>query len=265
MGAFFKTGVNHFRHFDNDQVSGSNVIDTEFTADKYRLKGTLYRPSQAESGAIIGCHGLLSDRTSPKQQVLARRCNQLGLAYFAFDHRGCGDSQGVFDKVTNLKGRISDLLAAVRLIRAKTGFTNRLGLFGSSMGGTVCLAAAHEINPMAIVTVAAPLKSASIVRTEQNAIDTGRFSDAFYQERLQFDITNRIAGISHLLVFHGDGDETVPVSHGRTIYGLADDPKKIIIQKGGDHRMSRTEHQEAFIYHAAYWYGTYLVKRGHGN
>lgn len=239
------------------------VTETEFAADNIKLKGTLYQSLQPATGTIIGCHGLLSDRTSPKQQILAKKCNQLGLSYFAFDHRGCGESGGVFEEVTTLDNRISDLLAAVRFIKTETGITKRLALFGSSMGGTVCLAASQQIHPMAIVTVAAPLKSAAIVRTKQNAIDTGHFSDTFYQERLQFDITNRIPGISHLLVFHGDGDETVPVSHGRTIYGLAANPKKIIIQKDGDHRMSRTDHQEAFIHHAVHWYGTHLMKKVH--
>ncbi len=231
-----------------------------FTVDNFRLKGTLYQPLGQAEGVIIGCHGLLSDRTSPKQQILAKQCNRLGLAYFAFDHRGCGESDGAFEEVTTLKNRVDDLRAAVRFIKAEMQMGKQLGLFGSSMGGTVCLAAYHHIQPTAVVTVAAPLKSAAIVRTYQNAIDTGQFSNTFYEKNLQFDITPHITGISHLLVFHGDADETVPVSHGRTIHGMATRPKNIIIQRGGDHRMSRTDHQEAFIHYAAHWYGTHLLK-----
>jgi len=216
--------------------------------------GTLYRPSLRTNQTVIGCHGLLSDRTSPKQIDLARRCNAMGIAYLAFDHRGCGQSDGDFEMVTTLAARSRDLLAAAEFIRTKTDLGPRLGLFGSSMGGTVCLATASQIKPRAIVTVAAPIKSASIIPTEKNAKDTGNFPPSFYRQKLQFDITDTVSDVNNLLVFHGDADETVPVFHGREIHFLASQPKKIIIQKNGDHRMSNPIHQRKFIRETVDWY-----------
>ena len=239
--------------------SEPKVAQVIFKADGFRLKGTLYHPLKKPiDRAIIGSHGLLSDRTSLKQQVLAIQCIDMGIAYFAFDHRGCGESEGDFEQVTTLDNRVRDLMAAVTFIQAKTGCKNRIGLFGSSMGGAVCLAASAHINPLAIVTVAAPLKSATLVRNDKNAIDTGSFSPSFYEEKLQFDITAKTAGVKNLLLFHGDTDETVPVSHARTIHALAADPKKMVIQKGGDHRMSRPDHQKSFLSLAAHWYLTHM-------
>ena len=100
-------------------VSQTKITQVEFWADEFRLIGTLYQPPKRTNQTVIGCHGLLSDRTSPKQVALARRCNALGIAYFAFDHRGCGDSQGDFEKVTSLAARVRDLLAAVQFIHTK--------------------------------------------------------------------------------------------------------------------------------------------------
>lgn len=232
----------------------ATITQIDFMADEFRLKGTLYQPSRHTNRTIIGCHGLLSDRTSPKQMDLARRCIAMGIGYLAFDHRGCGQSDGDFEKVTTLAARSRDLLAAAAFIQTETDLGPRLGLFGSSMGGAVCLAMAGRIKPRAIVTVAAPIKSASIIPTRQNTEDTGNFPPSFYRKKLQFNITGNVSVVDNLLLFHGDADETVPVSHGREIFSLAAEPKKMIIQRNGDHRMSNPAHQREFIQETADWY-----------
>ena len=178
----------------------------------------------------------------------------MGIGYLAFDHRGCGQSDGDFEKITTLAARSRDLLAAAAFIQTETDLGPRLGLFGSSMGGAVCLAMAGRIKPRAIVTVAAPIKSASIIPTRQNTEDTGNFPPSFYRKKLQFNITGNVSVVDNLLLFHGDADETVPVSHGREIFSLAAEPKKMIIQRNGDHRMSNPAHQREFIQETADWY-----------
>ena len=60
---------------------------------------------------VVGCHGLLSDRRSPKQTALAGACQRQGMAYFRFDHRGCGESEGRLEEHTTLEARCSDLLS----------------------------------------------------------------------------------------------------------------------------------------------------------
>jgi alpha-beta hydrolase superfamily lysophospholipase len=75
------------------------AITTEeimFSSDGLCLRGTLHRPSCDLPPVVIGSHGLLSSRRSPKQIALANRCCRYGMAFFRFDHRGVGDSQGPF-------------------------------------------------------------------------------------------------------------------------------------------------------------------------
>lgn len=236
---------------------GSHISQVGFTADGLRLAGTLYLPPEQTHRVVIGCHGLISDRTSPKQAVLAGQCNLRKIAYLAFDHRGCGQSDGDFEQVTTVPGRCRDLLAAVQFIRTQTRLGQEIGLFGSSMGGTVCLAVAGEIRPSAVVTVSAPVNSATLIRNRHNTEDTGNFSDSFYENNLQFDIAAKVSAVDHLLVFHGDADETVPVSHGRQIHAAAGSPKRIIVQKGGDHRMSDPAHQDEFIRETVAWFNRF--------
>ncbi|MGD9366099.1 MAG: alpha/beta fold hydrolase [Desulfobacteraceae bacterium] len=217
-----------------------------FNSDNYKLVGTLHLPDIPNPPVVIGCHGLLANRHSLKQIALAKACNRIGMAYFRFDHRGCGDSEGQFVKVTSLAARVQDLYHAVATMQHHSQLGPLSALFGSSFGGTVLLGYAADHPCPALITYAAPLDSASINHT--NIRDNhGQFpSSALLTNALEFDITPRVKSIKNILVTHSRRDETVPVAHAREIYRLADNPKKLVIFPGGDHRMSDTTHQRHF-------------------
>ncbi len=90
-------------------ANNSKLKAISFHSDGLILKGTLHLPTVDHPPVVIGSHGLYSNQDSPKQIALARACNTLGMAYFRFDHRGCGSSQGEFDPVTSLAARCTDL------------------------------------------------------------------------------------------------------------------------------------------------------------
>jgi uncharacterized protein len=222
-----------------------------FVADGLALSGVLHRPNRPPRAVIIGCHGLLADKSSPKQLEMARCCTAKGLAYFRFDHRGCGASEGVFDAQTTLANRRSDLIAAVRAAAGAVARSIPIGLFGSSLGGTVCLAASRQINPFAMVTLAAPVQSRSVRMPEDSP---GSLIDDMVARRLTFDISADIRATHHILVIHGSMDETVPVENATTIYRLAKQPKKRMILSRGDHRISDRSQQRRLIDAAVGWY-----------
>ena len=224
--------------------------DISFNADGLKLQGILHLPENRRPPLVIGCHGLYSSSSSPKQMALAEQCNRFGIAYFRFDHRGCGSSEGEFGLVTSLEARCRDLIAAVEIINNRIDTGDRLGLFGSSMGGTVCLRTAGRLAADAVVTVAAPVRSDLI----GNHPEIPRSEIVFDAAKRQFDITEGLAKIGNILIFHGQADDVVPVSHARVIYQLARKPKKIIIQKQGDHPMSNKEHQQEFVREASSWF-----------
>ncbi|MCP4689901.1 MAG: prolyl oligopeptidase family serine peptidase, partial [Desulfobacterales bacterium] len=74
-------------------------------------------------------------------------------------------------------------------------------------------------------------------------------------EKLRFDISDRLPGLSNILIVHGDADDVVPVSHAHEIYARAAEPKRLVIQKNGDHRMSDPAHQATFTRDAVAWFG----------
>jgi uncharacterized protein len=227
--------------------------DIEFTADGFRLKGTLHLPAADNPPVVIGCHGLLSDRRSPKQIALAEACNALGLAFFRFDHRGCGESAGRLEAVTSLEGRASDLLHAIRLLESRRGLGKQIGLFGSSMGGTVCLRIASEREVAAVVTFAAPVRSLPLTRPGRGPEASPESRRITSVLREGFDLGGALGRVRNILVVHGEADELVPLTHAHEIFDQAGEPKRLLVQKGGDHIMSAATHQAEFIRAASLW------------
>jgi alpha-beta hydrolase superfamily lysophospholipase len=237
-----------------NRKKANRCIQITFTSDGYHLKGTLHLPPVPLPPVVIGSHGLLSNCESPKQLALAHQCSANGIAFFRFDHRGCGNSQGCFSRVTTLKNRINDLTDAIKTMRAFPETGNRLGLFGSSLGGAVSIAAFADQAIDALVTVAAPTRidtSIAVAQEKPNGIDSSCPSQTL---PLQFDISNRLAGLHHILIFHGDADSVVPYAHAVEIFLHAKRPKRLIRHEKGDHRMSRRCHQQMFIDEAVKWY-----------
>ena len=230
-----------------------------FRSDAYLLSGTLHMPAVDRPPVVIGSHGLLSSSESPKQLELAARCNRIGIAYFRFDHRGCGASQGYFPEVTSLKSRIADLASAVKLIRNRPELGRRIGLFGSSMGGTTCLASACETAAEALVIYAAPVRSGSVRRTRIPGGAGEKKAALPHSFSLQFDVSDSLGGIHNILIFHGDADAVVPFADAREIFERTGEPKRLIALENGDHPMSREDHQQLFAREAVQWFATGLA------
>jgi alpha-beta hydrolase superfamily lysophospholipase len=234
------------------------IEEITFSSDNFELKGTLHLPQTPKPPVVIGLHGLMSDRLSPKQIALAEACNAVGLAYFRLDHRGCGESEGNFTEVTSLVGRCNDVFSALNTLERRGDLENRIGLFGSSMGGTVSLVVAGRLGAATVVALAAPLRSGDIVRSSDNSDHIPDLPPSFFKDNLSFDISGDIPGVQNLLLFHGDADEVVPYSHGREIFDLAPEPKEMVVHKDGDHRMSRPDHQKDFMDRSVAWFSRWL-------
>ncbi len=232
----------------------SKIEKISFMSDGYVLKGVLHLPKKRKPPIVIGSHGLFSNKESPKQVELAIACNKNGIGFFRFDHRGCGESDGDFNEVTSLEARCRDFEAAVTMIRERDDIGKRIGFFGSSFGGSVSISVAGDFDVRAIVTVAAPIRSSSIIDAAEKENKTDYVEKSANKERLLFDISEKASNVKGILIFHGDKDETVPLSHAREIYDKAQEQKRLIIQKNGDHRMSDPMHQEGFIRDSVEWF-----------
>lgn len=241
-------------------MSRENCIEISFKSDNYLLKGILHLPKTKKPPVIVGSHGLESTCDSPKQIELANLSCNMGIAFFRFDHRGCGKSEGVFSEVTSVENRKNDLINAVNIVMNREDTGDRLALFGSSIGGTTCIAAAKELNAEAYVLIAAPVFGETLLKAPEELDEEPGLSIEFYKNLLQFDISENLIHLKNILIFHGDKDDIVPIINSETIYNKACEPKKYIIQKNGDHRISDPEDQKEFISEAADWYKRFLLR-----
>jgi alpha-beta hydrolase superfamily lysophospholipase len=224
-----------------------------FQCDGLRIAGVLHRPPAGKPPVVIGSHGLFSNGDSPKQMALAEALNASGIAFLRLDHRGCGQSEGQFDVVTTFEGRVRDLIAATRVLEEQLEAPFALGLFGSSLGGATCLAAAPVLSPVRMVTLAAPVESRSLRSAAQRDPSAARPA-IFEAEHFQFDLTDKLSGIRDLLIVHGEADEVVPLAHARQIFAAVGEPKELIINPDGDHRVTDPEHQRNLIAGCRRWF-----------
>jgi alpha-beta hydrolase superfamily lysophospholipase len=229
-----------------------------FPSGGFRLSGTLHLPENHQPPLIVGSHGLLSNGSSPKQIEMARQCSFNGMAYFRFDHRGCGQSEGGKGDAADFNGRCRDLQCAIDFLQNQYDLDPKIGLFGSSLGGAVCLSVAAAIHIHALVTVAAPLDSSSLIDSAQGVVPAGLSAALALSPRFRFDLSESLSGICNLLIFHGENDSVVPVSHARKLYEKAGNPKKLVIQEKGDHVMSLAQHQKSFMQESLLWFSTIL-------
>ena len=236
-----------------------NQINITFESDGFLLKGMLHLPEANLPPVVIGSHGLLSNSYSPKQIALARECNAHGIAYFRFDHRGCGQSDGVFNEITSLDGRRNDLVSAVKIIQTRKDIGKKIGLFGSSMGGTVCISVADVLEIDAWVTYASPVRSSSITTALKESDDSEKIKPLLDQKYLEWDISDQLKQLHHIFILHGDSDKIVSPTNAHEIFTKSNNPKKLILQKGGNHLMSNKKHQKDFLREAVNWFKKWLI------
>jgi len=158
----------------------------------------------------------------------------------------------------DFNGRCRDLQCAIDFLRNNYDLNPKIGLFGSSLGGAVCLSVATETIIHALITVAAPLSSKSLIDSAQGVVPAGLSPDLALSPRFRFDLSDSLSAIGHLLIFHGENDLVVPVSHARKLFEKAGHPKKLVIQENGDHVMSLPHHQKSFMQESLLWFSTIL-------
>jgi len=232
----------------------------DFQVDGLTLKGVLHLPQTYNPPLVVGSHGLEGSKVSAKQMVLSRLLPENGMAFFRFDHRGCGESQGNFLKDTSLKKRTQDYLIAVRHILDLNLTSKNLGLFGSSMGGATCINAWESLESLGIkicggVLCSAPVQSRTIenIPVQANG-NRPALPISFFEKNLLFNLMDKTKALHHVLIFHGDADEVVPVDNAHDIYDRMQSPKKRIIHRDGDHQMTSKEHQAEFATKVLDWF-----------
>jgi esterase/lipase len=121
------------------------------------------------------------------------------------------------------------------------------------------MSVANELSVQAMVINATPVKSGRILDDLEQADPSKHRASVLFKKTLRFDLTYLLKNLHHVLIFHGDTDDVVPVDEAYLIYSRAGDPKRLIVFENGDHVMSHPDHQEAFAGESVQWFRQHLL------
>jgi alpha/beta superfamily hydrolase len=235
------------------------------------LIGILHHPSTTHpTAAVVVCHGMESSKESEKLVALSRQLSERGILALRFDFGCSGESEGKFEDVT-YSGEVEDLRAAYELVLKYR--PNKIGILGSSMGGTVALLfAAREKQVAAIVTIAAPVHPERFTERFLTPEEARQWRTkgyiVYHEQRLNVSLLDDLEKIDvpgaarnvacPALVIHGDRDDTVPVEEGRELYAALGGAKKLYILEGANHRLTEPAELQTAVAEAIDWLTQHL-------
>ena len=241
-----------------------------------QINGILHAPMDydAPCPAVAFFHGFTGTKVEPHRIFVktARELATIGFYALRFDFRGSGDSEGDFSEMT-IGGEISDAIKSIDVLTAMQGVdTERIGILGLSMGGCVAACVSGQDDRVKSTVMWAPLSDDPPDRREEilerskhtptpeeiaqaNANVVGK---AFYEELPNISPSSIIQQFKGpLLVIHGNGDDVVPVSHGKRYYELMrerDALTELEIIDEADHTFNTVGWEQAVIAKSVAWF-----------
>ncbi len=201
---------------------GLRYEDVTFrTEDGLRLHGW-FVPADDARGTVLFCHGNAGNISHRLHSLMLFQ--ELGLSVLSFDYRGFGRSEGRPGE----SGLYADARAAWRHLTEERGFaSDRIVVFGRSIGAAVAIELATRVTPAALVAESAFTSAADIARVHYAWLPVRLLL------RLRFDSASRIDRVSApVLIIHSANDEVIPYDMGRDLYDLSLGPKRLLTISG---------------------------------
>jgi pimeloyl-ACP methyl ester carboxylesterase len=242
----------------------------------YRVAAVLATPASETDRIAILCHGFLSGKRSTTNKTLTRLLNAQGIATFAFDFYGQGDSEGPFEALTTTTA-VAQAQAAVDFVRQK-GF-QRLGLMGSSFGGLVATLTAAQRHDLACLALKCPVvdfaeelrltlgdaemvawQSTDTIPNIMGGTERIRLRYAFYEDCLRqiaYEPAKTITAPA--LIVQGDQDECVPLHQSQRLAAALTCPNRLELLPGADHQFTNAADFTRMTTLIAEWLTTHLT------
>jgi pimeloyl-ACP methyl ester carboxylesterase len=195
------------------------------------LSYALFLPENEPVAGVVVLHGAGSAKESHFD--FARGCREDGIAALAYDARGHGRTGGSFGP-----GAIDDALAMVELLREHAP---RVALRGSSMGAFQAIHAGARDPSICAVVAICPAPEDGLLRflRSDQPLEFDCDAEACRPWLESLDLYESAASLgpeTALLLMHARGDEQVPYAVSEQLYGVASEPKRLLLLPGGHHR-----------------------------
>ena len=229
-----------------------------------RLCGILSNPTNnVHNPIIIIVHGFASNKDRITYKTFENLLNKHDLSSLRIDLFGNGDSEGNFEELT-VSEATDDIVQAVNFVK-KLGF-NKIGLIGSSFGGTASLCTFSKITNICVLGLISPVsnyeeayrikigdKGMNNWRQKGHRIYTNRFGKklkinySFIKDLNKYNIYTISQNISTpTIIVQGEKDEFVPLN--QTIKLSKNIPNcELFIIKGSNHNYTNAAHFKKMI------------------
>ncbi len=223
------------------------------TADGSRLHG-LWLPAASAQGSactIVHAHGNAANLSNhlPLVAWLPAR----GVNVLMFDYRGYGRSEGQ----PSLSGVVEDVEAAVAAARRQPGVdTERVLLFGQSLGGATALRAAQRIEAGTLRGLIVDSAFASYRGIADDLAGQTSWLSLLapvLRPWLPPAAEDPVTAIGLLKMpvwlIHGDRDGLIDIAHSEQLFAAAHAPKQLVRVPGGMHidALTRIDFQPRFL------------------
>ncbi len=178
------------------------------------------------------------------------------MASCRFDYQGCGESDGNIEETT-LSARVANLDAVAEWVFGHPSLdAQKIGLLGSSFGGSTSLVkAARDRRVRCLCLWATPYL---LEKKDDGSLSDIEFKETLYADFARYDLLAEATRVSCALVIHGEADEVVRSREGKAIFEQAKRPKKFELIKGADHIFSVPGHRERAITLSIDWFRRFL-------
>ena len=222
------------------------------TRDGVALKGWFFPSPGGDKRTLIMCHGWGDNKGELLKQTYFLNENA-GFNLLYFDFRSHGESGGEITTIGGLE--TIDFDAAVAWLRAnKPDLSDRVGVFGLSMGAAVTIASMPDHPDLRCAVVESPYSDyrGVVTRWTWNNLRLPRFpliaiamwilrrrvGDPKVDSFNPVEAAGRIAP-RPLLVIGGEKDELMPQDDVRRVFDAAREPKQLWIVPGAAHAKCR--------------------------
>jgi len=193
------------------------------TEDNLKIKGW-YAPATTKPATIVFFHGN-ADHLSNLIHLAGPYIDD-GYGFLIAEYRGYSRMTG---KPTE-NGLYADARAYVHGLFDKGVDVDHLIVMGHSLGAAVATQVAREFHPAGLVLLA-PFTSAPNMAEERYPyfpVHLLMFDQFANDEKLSVMSTP-------LMIIHGSDDHVVPLAHGKELFEMAQEPKRLRVLEGHDH------------------------------
>jgi len=196
------------------------------TSDNVKITAW-HAPAQGSKPTILYFHGNAFHVGAEFRVTRYNRMIDEGFGVLAVSYRSYGDSEGSPTE----QGLYHDGRAAVAHLYNEYKLRYKdIILMGESMGSGVAHQLATEYDFGAVIFDSPYTSTIDVAQKNYWWLPVS------YLIRDKFESWKKIGRITApVTIIHGDSDDVIPVEHGKRLYSLANQPKKLDILIGGEH------------------------------